>query len=332
MRDSIGGHTTLLGTLPPENDAMNLYDDYREIMLQLSFMSLYAPAFALAPIFSLFNNLFEIRIDATKMLTHQRRSHCKSSNGIGIWSTYMEIINWLSVVVNGGLLCFTSNLIPMIVYRWHFYEGTPGSMEGYIDRMFPISPRNISECITELNLTNHTEFTLLTNNTFADIEGYDCFPTRFQSTKEPDGEMGQFYWHILTARLAYFIAFEHAAFLCKYLILRAIQTKPTVIAQMEQVEETIHDSLLVKFQPNHPEHDVRELANDTGGDGGGSSGGGGGQGAWNSLRKRVVTRETNGKQLLIWPSIEEIKAATTDGASAQKYFAKMQKQTTTTVV
>lgn len=119
-------------TLPPEDADLNLYDDYREIMLQLSFMSLYAPAFVLAPIFSLFNNLFEVRIDATKMLKHQRRPHCGSSNDIGIWMKFMQTISWLSVVVNGALLCFTSNFIPMIVYRWKFYETTPGSLEGYV--------------------------------------------------------------------------------------------------------------------------------------------------------------------------------------------------------
>lgn len=196
--------------------------------------------------------------------------------------------------------------------------------------MFPVSPRNASTCIAELNLVNQTEWGLLQNNTFAEIEGYDCYPTRFQSTKEAEGAEGQFFWHVLFARLAYFIVFEHVCFLIKFFVLRMIQKTPEVVKQMERVEEHIYDSLLIKYQPSHPEHDIQELVEDVGTADGGAdaessdngSGGAGGSG-WGKLRKRAVAPKPS-KALLLWPSVEELQEACNDGEAAQRYFQKLQ--------
>jgi hypothetical protein len=152
-------------SLPPQQEDLNLYDDYREIFMQFGFLSLYISAFPLAPLFSLLSNLFEVRIDATKMLMHSRRGTCQSSNMIGVWQYFLEGLTWLAVLVNGGLLAFTSTFVPLIVYTYG-YSGTRYNREGYIDRNYPISNRTVDECIVDFNL-NTTVGGIMVNDTWA---------------------------------------------------------------------------------------------------------------------------------------------------------------------
>jgi len=56
-----------------EFDRLGLLDEYLELAIQYGFITLFVAAFPLAPLCALINNLFEIRLDARKMLTTKRR-------------------------------------------------------------------------------------------------------------------------------------------------------------------------------------------------------------------------------------------------------------------
>ena len=45
--------------------------------LQFGFVTMFVTAFPLAPLFALINNIIEIRLDAIKMLTMERRYRCR---------------------------------------------------------------------------------------------------------------------------------------------------------------------------------------------------------------------------------------------------------------
>ncbi len=47
-----------------------------EMWIQFGLITMFVPAFPLAPLFALINNIFEIRIDAYKILIGTRRSAC----------------------------------------------------------------------------------------------------------------------------------------------------------------------------------------------------------------------------------------------------------------
>jgi hypothetical protein len=51
-------------------------DDYMEKWIQFGLITMFVPAFPLAPLFALINNIIEIRIDAYKTLVGTRRSGC----------------------------------------------------------------------------------------------------------------------------------------------------------------------------------------------------------------------------------------------------------------
>lgn len=52
-------------------------------MIQFSFTTIFVAAFPLAPLLALINNVIEIRLDAIKMVTLERRLVPKKTNDIG---------------------------------------------------------------------------------------------------------------------------------------------------------------------------------------------------------------------------------------------------------
>lgn len=57
----------------PELGQSGLFFEYLEMILQYGFVTLFVAAFPLAPVFALINNIFEIRLDARKLLLQFRR-------------------------------------------------------------------------------------------------------------------------------------------------------------------------------------------------------------------------------------------------------------------
>ncbi len=57
-------------------------------------------AFPLAPLFALLNNVFELRLDAKKLLVHHRRPVAQRVKDIGVWLSIMEGLGRIAVVTN----------------------------------------------------------------------------------------------------------------------------------------------------------------------------------------------------------------------------------------
>lgn len=90
---------------------------YLEMMVQFGYVVLFAPAFPLAPLICLMNNLLEIRLDAINFVTAFRRPLPTPVSGIRIWRHCLDVIVKLGVLTNAGFLAFTSEIIPQWVYR-----------------------------------------------------------------------------------------------------------------------------------------------------------------------------------------------------------------------
>ena len=69
-------------------------------MIQYGFVTLFIAAFPLAPLFALINNIFEIRIDADKLITTKQRPIGERAQDIGAWFSILKAITYLSVVTN----------------------------------------------------------------------------------------------------------------------------------------------------------------------------------------------------------------------------------------
>lgn len=89
-------------------DQRGTFDDYNEMIIQFGYVTLFVVGFPLAPALALFNNYFEIRIDAHKLVNATRRPDPRGAQDIGTWGTIIEVMSTISVVTNVGLVCFTS--------------------------------------------------------------------------------------------------------------------------------------------------------------------------------------------------------------------------------
>jgi anoctamin-1 len=102
---------------------------------------IFVAAFPLAPVFALINNVFEMRLDAKKLLTHYRRPVSQRVKNIGVWYRILDSISKLSVITNGFIIAFTSDFIPRLIYTMKY--GSNNQDIPYLN--FTLSSFNITQ-------------------------------------------------------------------------------------------------------------------------------------------------------------------------------------------
>ncbi|KAF7245497.1 Anoctamin-9 [Varanus komodoensis] len=70
-----------------EVNSFSVFNEFMEMMIQYSFTTIFVAAFPLAPLLACINNVFEIRLDAIKMVKLQRRMVPRKANDIGKMQT-----------------------------------------------------------------------------------------------------------------------------------------------------------------------------------------------------------------------------------------------------
>ncbi|CAH8586481.1 unnamed protein product [Heterobilharzia americana] len=108
-----------------------LFNEYLEMMIQYGFITMFVPAFPLAPLFGLLNNLFEIRGDAKKLVNQYRRPVLERVQTIGIWLTIITVLANIAIRTNACIIAFTTQFIDRCVYQ-HSYS-PDGSMKGFVN-------------------------------------------------------------------------------------------------------------------------------------------------------------------------------------------------------
>ncbi|KAH6895860.1 calcium-activated chloride channel-domain-containing protein [Thelonectria olida] len=117
--------------------AMEVYDvtaDYREMVMQFGYISLFSVAWPLAACFFLANNWVELRSDAFKIATTSRRPIPWRADSIGPWLTALGFLSWFGSITSAAIvyLCrhtghgaakhFTAGgLLLSILFAEHFY-------------------------------------------------------------------------------------------------------------------------------------------------------------------------------------------------------------------
>uniref|UniRef100_A0A3P9AY40 Anoctamin n=1 Tax=Maylandia zebra TaxID=106582 RepID=A0A3P9AY40_9CICH len=201
-------------------DSFSLFREFLEMVIQFSFTTLFVAAFPLAPLLAFINNVIEIRLDAIKMVTLERRMVPKKTNNIGVWLDILEAIGVLAVIVNGLVIGVSSDFIPRLVYRYHYGPCAQGTtapdtdcMVGYINNTLSIAPF------------------LRVNGSYKYSEnippGEEPFLCRYKDYRSKDDytHTHQF-WIILAARFAFVILFEHVVVICKFIAAWFIPSAP----------------------------------------------------------------------------------------------------------
>ncbi|CAG8692052.1 9670_t:CDS:2, partial [Dentiscutata heterogama] len=82
--------------------------EYEEMVIQFGFISLFGPAFPLAPLFAWLNNITEIRSDAFKYIVETQRPVGFLTQDIGMWENILNIIAFMAVLTNAIIIAFHS--------------------------------------------------------------------------------------------------------------------------------------------------------------------------------------------------------------------------------
>uniref|UniRef100_A0A452HR01 Anoctamin n=1 Tax=Gopherus agassizii TaxID=38772 RepID=A0A452HR01_9SAUR len=195
-----------------EVNVFSLFDEFLEMMIQYSFTTIFVAAFPLAPLMAFINNLFEIRLDAIKMVQLQRRIVPRKANDIGIWLQVLEAIGILAVIGNGLVIAITSDFIPMQVYK---YTYSPCMLQNRTDINCLTGYINNSLSVFRVQ---DFEWQMKLPEKLPDFMRSEITECRYRDYRNSDDyNYSVQFWHVFAARLAFLILFEHVA-LCIKLI------------------------------------------------------------------------------------------------------------------
>lgn len=105
-------HRWFSNKLLQEFGPQGLIAEYMEMVLQFGFITLFTLGFPLAPLFAFLNNVFEIRLDAKKLIKYFRQPIEHNVKDIGIWHQILEWTVWLSVITN--VIFFISRVFDLL--------------------------------------------------------------------------------------------------------------------------------------------------------------------------------------------------------------------------
>jgi Calcium-activated chloride channel len=87
------------------------FDDFDELIVQYGYVTMFVTAFPLAPLGALLNNILETRVDATKLCKLSRRPEPAGAANIGTWYDILEVVSFIAVVVNMGIVFFQTEIV-----------------------------------------------------------------------------------------------------------------------------------------------------------------------------------------------------------------------------
>ncbi|KIY72484.1 DUF590-domain-containing protein [Cylindrobasidium torrendii FP15055 ss-10] len=82
----------------------NLFFDYSEMVTQFGYVAVWSTIWPIAPLLAYINNVLELKSDAFKIITHQRRPISVKTDSIGPWLDALTFLTWFAAVINASLV------------------------------------------------------------------------------------------------------------------------------------------------------------------------------------------------------------------------------------
>ncbi|MEQ2287256.1 hypothetical protein AMECASPLE_010534, partial [Ameca splendens] len=212
-------------------DSFSLFNEFLEMVIQFSFTTIFVAAFPLAPLFALINNVIEIRLDAIKMVTLQRRMVPKKTNNIGVWIDILEAIGVLAVIANGLVIGVSSDFIPRLVYRY-VYSPCVNDTATNIDCMVGYINNTLS------NASMSDSRVMFEPDQMITPDGFNATSCSYKDYRNSDFNVTPQFWLILAVRFAFVILFEHVLVICKFIAAWFVPAAP-----MQVKNERLFDKL-----------------------------------------------------------------------------------------
>ncbi|XP_061532017.1 anoctamin-3 [Phycodurus eques] len=224
--------------LQPMN-AHGLVDEYLEMVLQFGFTTIFVAAFPLAPLLALLNNIIEIRLDAYKFVTQWRRPMPARATDIGIWHGILEGIGVLAVITNAFVIAITSDYIPRFVYAFKYgpcmdraYRHDDECLRGYMNSSLSVFDMSVLKNSSESEYCRYRDYR---------APPWNAVPYEFTLQ----------FWHVLAARLAFIIVFEHLVFGIKSFIAYLIPDMPKDLCDRMRREKYLMQEMMYEAELEH---------------------------------------------------------------------------------
>ncbi|KAM9313105.1 anoctamin-4 [Gastrophryne carolinensis] len=242
--------------LQPIN-AYGLFEEYLEMILQFGFTTIFVAAFPLAPLLALLNNIIEIRLDAYKFITQWRRPLASRAKDIGIWYGILEGIGILSVITNAFVIAVTSDFIPRLVYA---YKYGPCAGQGQAGEKCMVGYVNASLSVFLVNDFENRSDSEFHARRFNEASVKYC---RYRDYRDPPHAPEPYaytlqFWHVLAARLAFIIVFEHLVFCIKHLISYLIPDLPKDLRDRMRREKYLIQEMMYEAELERVQKEKRE--------------------------------------------------------------------------
>ncbi|RHY28037.1 hypothetical protein DYB32_006912 [Aphanomyces invadans] len=106
----------------PEYGWAGTFWDYLEMIIQFGYSTFFVLACPLAPVFSFCNNIFEIRIDGSKISKFCRRPRPSGASTIGHWVKVLDVFGIITIVTNAWIIVTTSKFGDLILLMWPKFD------------------------------------------------------------------------------------------------------------------------------------------------------------------------------------------------------------------
>ena len=101
------------------------FADFNEMAVQYGYVALFAPAYPLAPILSMINNIIEIRVDAMRLCYACQRPTWTQAADIGSWYTVLNILGYAAVLTNATMMASARGSACSASSAWSRSSPTP---------------------------------------------------------------------------------------------------------------------------------------------------------------------------------------------------------------
>uniref|UniRef100_A0A6I8SQA8 Anoctamin n=1 Tax=Xenopus tropicalis TaxID=8364 RepID=A0A6I8SQA8_XENTR len=218
-----------------------LFEEYLEMILQFGFTTIFVAAFPLAPLLALLNNIIEIRLDAYKFITQWRRPLASRAKDIGE-----------SIKISKKTFFYTSLFRHMI-------------QESYFCPLCDLFRCMVGYVNASLSVFLVTDFENHSNSSrngreFAEQYVKYC---RYRDYRDPPSAPEPYaytlqFWHVLAARLAFIIVFEHLVFFIKHLISYLIPDLPKDLRDRMRREKYLIQEMMYEAELERVQKEKKE--------------------------------------------------------------------------
>ncbi|CAO1405540.1 unnamed protein product [Diamesa tonsa] len=210
-----------------------LFPEYLEMVLQYGFVTIFVAAFPLAPLFALINNIFEMRLDAKKLLTYYRRPVSQRVRNIGVWYRILDSISKLSVITNGFIIAFTSDFVPRFIYQ--VFINPEHTLDGYVN--FTLATFETKD-LKEETKPFETQWANITMCRYQDYRNPPYHPEEY--------EISATYWKIMAGRLIFVVLFENFVAIVMIIVRWMIPDMSQELRDQIRREAYITNEIIIK--------------------------------------------------------------------------------------